>query len=277
MKDHRCGILVGPSPLAAKLREDVLVASRSPGPLLLEGEPGSGKESIASFIHSESAVAALPFEVVDCSRWFEDELEGVLFGQGTPAVYDQGILTREEGGTCCLLRGEEIPPRTQECLADYLDSQAPVRIMLSSPRDLAAFTRAGLYSRRLFDQVRDRVITVAPLRKRSRDLGRLIDHQVGVFETGSEKSVFSPDAYGALATYAWPGNYRQLEAELKVILRESSGSVELEKLPAEIASFWLGRAGASSQELETGFGVPAARCGEWGGGSVEPERDRRAR
>jgi len=218
------------------------------GSVLLMGERGVGKERIARFIHAGSKAGNLPFEEVDCSRSFEDELEGVLLR------LEQGSA----GGTCYLSRCEELSLRLQGRLADYLEGSFPIRLLLSSPRNLAAFTRAGLYSRRLFEGLSRSVITVPPLRRRMRDLGSLLDHQACEFEGSSGGREFSPEAFGALATFPWPGNYLQLEAALQGVLRAVKGTVELHDLPAGISGFWVGGAEAAEiNRLRDHLGVEA--------------------
>lgn len=237
MKTHCPGVLGGSSPPAVELRAAVMAAIELEGSVLLMGERGVGKERIARFIHAGSKAGNLPFEEVDCSRSFEDELEGVLLR------LEQGSA----GGTCYLSRCEELSLRLQGRLADYLEGSFPIRLLLSSPRNLAAFTRAGLYSRRLFEGLSRSVITVPPLRRRMRDLGSLLDHQACEFEGSPGGREFSPEAFGALATFPWPGNYLQLEAALQGVLRAVKGTVELHDLPAGISGFWVG--GLSAAEI----------------------------
>ena len=237
MKTHCPGILGGSSSLAVELRAAVMAAVESEGSVLLMGERGVGKERIARFIHAGSKTGNLPFEAVDCSRSFEDELEGVLLR----------LKEGSAGGTCYLSRCEELSLRLQGELADYLEGSFPVRLLLSSPRNLASFTRAGLYSRRLFESLSRSVITVPPLRRRMRDLGSLLDDQACEFDGSPGGREFSPEAFGALATYLWPGNYLQLEAALQGVLRATKGTVDLHDLPAGISGFWVG--GAEAAEI----------------------------
>jgi len=250
MKTHCPGILGGSSSLAVELRAAVMAAVESEGSVLLMGERGVGKERIARFIHAGSKAGNLPFEAVDCSRSFEDELEGVLLR----------LKEGSAGGTCYLSRCEELSLRLQGRLADYLEGSFPVRLLLSSPRNLASFTRAGLYSRRLFEGLSRFVITVPPLRRRMRDLGSLLDHQACELEGSPGGREFSPEAFGALATYPWPGNCLQLEAALQGVLRATKGTVDLHDLPAGISGFWVGGAEAAEiNRLRPHFGAEVDR------------------
>ena len=260
MKAHWPGVLGGSSSLAVELRAAVMAAAELAEPVLLMGEGGVGKERIARFIHAGSKAGNLPFEAVDCSRSFEDELEGVLLR----------LEESSAGGTCYLSRCEELSLRLQGRLADYLEGSFPIRLLLSSPRNLASFTRAGLYSRRLFEGLSRSVITLPPLRRRMRDLGSLLDHQACELEASPEGREFSPEAFGALATYPWPGNYLQLEAELQGILRATKGTVELHDLPVGIAGFWVGGAEAAEiNRLRHHLGAEVGR--PWFSGRLGPE------
>lgn len=289
MKKRSCGILAGSSSFAAGIRDFVRIFSRLNGPLLLMGESGGGKERVARFVHERAALESRPFEVIDCSLFFADELESGLFAAGA--------LNRPGGGTCYLANCEELPPGSQKRLAEHLEAPAApgrqrqgrgVRVMLSSTRQLDSLTAAGLFSRHLYDLISGATLSLPPLRQRTRDLGRLIDHQVGKVETLKGVVVFSPEAYGALVTYPWPGNYQQLEDELGKLLRSAGGKIQIEDLPPPIANFWLG--GAERPEvrraheqlaenleefnaltrLDAEFGNLLPVVGEGGDGSVKP-------
>ena len=292
MKQIRCGILAGSSSLVAEIRDFVRIVSRLSGPLLLMGERGGGKERVARLIHERSAAGSRSFEVIDCSLFFADEFEHSLF--------EPGSLNRPGGGACYLANCEELSPRLQERLAEHLEAselvcraargrqEAGVRVMFSSARRLASLVAAGLFSRRLYDLLSDSTLLLPPLRRRIRDLGCLVDHQVSKFATGKETVVFSPESYGALVTYPWPGNYQQLEDELRKLLRAADAKIELDNLPASIASFWTGGAERpdvrrvheqlteSMEEykilalLDAEFGNLLLTSGEWGDGSVKP-------
>ena len=294
MKKSRCGVLAGSSPLAEELRDFVRIVSRLSGPLLLMGERGGGKERVARFIHGRSVARRGPFEVIDCSLFFADESENSLFGPGP--------LNRPGGGTCYLANCEELAPRLQERLVKHLEAPEPVcrdargrqgagvRVMFSSTKRLTSLTAAGLFSRRLYDSISDSTLLLPPLRRRTRDLGRLVDHQVSKFETGKGAVVFSPESYGALVTYPWPGNYRQLEDELRKLLRVVGAKIELDNLPASITSFWLGGAERADvrkvheqltdsieeykvlAQLDAEFGNLLLASGEWEDESVESGR-----
>ncbi len=79
--------------------------------VLLEGEPGTGRRSLATAIHRLSPHSDAPLAVVDCVRASPERLERHLFQPAT------GVLERFAGGTVVLLEPWEVPPALQVRLA----------------------------------------------------------------------------------------------------------------------------------------------------------------
>ena len=246
MKPGSCWSMVGSSSAVGLMGDFVRVHSSLDGPVLLSGEPGVGKDRIARLIHSGSLRRAHPFQVVDCSEFFSEELGAELFACSHSAAGENvkpGILQESAGGTCYLARCEEMAPSIQALLREYIEScsrgelreRGFSRLVFSSSRDIASFTRAGLFDRKLFDTFAGSQLALDPLRKRREDLGVLVRH----FTAGSE-AVFSPDALEALSSYPWPGNHAELASELSRLLRSVSGEIGAEHLSPRIANFWLG-------------------------------------
>lgn len=254
MKLRRCWSLIGSSSLAEGIRDFVRIHSRLSGPVMLSGEPGVGKVRIARFIHQGVLRREEPFHVVDCSNFFADELDDKLFGCVEPAPggnAGQGVLRVPGGGTCYLARSEEIAPAVQKSLCEYVLScraggsqpGACTRLVLSSPMDIAAFTRAGLFDRSFFDTFSSSLLPVPALRQRQEDLRSLVGYYAGNLrgsEGKGEGRAFSSVALEALVSYPWPGNHRELESEIKRVVQNVTGEIGLEHLPLRIASFWLG-------------------------------------
>ena len=246
MKPGSCWSMVGSSSAAELIRDFVRGNSRLSGPVLLSGEPGVGKDRIARLIHQGSSFSAPSFRVVDCSEFFSEELGAELFGCSAPAANGcakPGILRETPGGTCYLARCEEIAPLIQARLQEYIEwaegrGGGVSRLVFSSSADIASFTRAGLFDRKLFEAFSGSQLDVYPLRKRQEDLGAL----VGCFAAGSRgpSSAFSPAALKALSSYPWPGNHRELEGEVTRVLNSARGEIGVEHLSPRIANFWLG-------------------------------------
>ena len=248
MKPRNCWSLVGSSPSAELIRNFVRVNSRLSAPVLLSGEAGSGKDRIARFIHQGSLFRAQPFQVVDCSEFFSDELGVELFGCSDPSLEKPGVLREFRGGTCYLARCEEIAPSIQVRLREYIESgrgeggqEEPgcSRLVFSSSTDIASLMRAGLFDRKLFDTFSGSLLVVDPLRKRQEDLGSLVDYYATACPRGPA-AVFSPDALEALTSYPWPGNHLELEGEVNRLLKSARGETGVEHLSPRIANFWLG-------------------------------------
>lgn len=95
-------------------------------PILLEGEPGSGKESLARAIHGASAAAGGPFVCVNCAAIPPQRIEDELFGRGgaaaRPAAGLAGKIGLARGGTLYLEEPGELPAGVQERLWKLLEA-----------------------------------------------------------------------------------------------------------------------------------------------------------
>ncbi|MEC8896325.1 MAG: sigma 54-interacting transcriptional regulator [Planctomycetota bacterium] len=286
MKQRNCWSLVGSSPAAELIRNFVRVNSRLSTPVLLSGEAGVGKDRIARLIHQGSLLRAQPFQVVDCSELFSDELGVELFGCSDPSLKKPGILRELRGGTCYLARCEEIAPSIQVRLREYIEPGCS-RLVFSSSIDMASFMRAGLFDRKLFDTFSGSLLAVGSLRKRQEDLGSLVDYYATSSSRG-QAALFSPDALEALGSYPWPGNHRELEGEVNRLLKSVRGEIGVDHLSPRIANFWLGgrqdpdvrRVGRQLEEcleesrvltrLDSVFGNLLLAENKWGDGAVNP-------
>src|SRR5262245_15394230 len=119
--------IVGDSKAARDCLEFVKRASQSSAPLLLLGESGTGKEWLARAIHFASSRRSSPFLMIDCSRFYERELERELFGyrpaEGEPAEAGrQGLLEFATRGSFYASNVEELSPSVQLRLLNFLDT-----------------------------------------------------------------------------------------------------------------------------------------------------------
>src|SRR5262245_53691625 len=161
------GGLVGESLFSVELDRFVQRAARASAPVLLLGEGGTGKESVARAIHSASAYRHCPFLVVDCSLFYERELERELFGYRPgpgepPEAARQGLLEFTPRGVCYAQNVEELSPTIQLRILNLIDTgylqavgsgratHSRVRLIFSSEKNLRGFSEGGLFSEQLF-------------------------------------------------------------------------------------------------------------------------------
>lgn len=220
--------IVGPSQTMQTVYEQVLRASQSTLPVLVQGETGSGKEFIAEAIHLNSKRKDKPYVVMDCTAIPDSLMEGTLFGSTrgafTGAVDRKGLLEAADGGTLLLDEVGEIDldmqPKLLRCLETgrfrpvgaTKESKSNFRIICATNRELATEVEEGRFRKDLFYRISAMRITVPSLRERSSDIPVLANHFLETItqENNTPSVRFSPAALEVMKRYSWPGNTRQL-------------------------------------------------------------------
>nr|WP_213982704.1 sigma-54 dependent transcriptional regulator [Sphingomonas sp. dw_22] len=216
------------SALARALALAVAVAP-SAAPVLVTGEKGSGKESMARALH-EASGRADPMMVVECAGVGADVLESELFGHEAGAF--PGAVARRIGrfekaghGTLLLREVAALSPTLQTRLFEVLKRQRFTRIGGSEPIpfharliattsfDLEACVTSGSFRADLLVRLGLVRIEVPALRARGDDVIELARHfATRLAETdGIAPRPFTDEALALLRRYAWPGNIHELE------------------------------------------------------------------
>src|SRR6185437_11091739 len=136
-------------------------AARSPLPLLIEGECGSGRKHMARAVHAMGDRAGRPFVVLDCAATPDARLQAALFG----APGQAGKIAEAQGGTLLLDEIGELPQPAQLALLELIertDSRSPasprgdrvnVRLVATSRRRLLNLARSGEFDARLYNRL----------------------------------------------------------------------------------------------------------------------------
>jgi transcriptional regulator with GAF, ATPase, and Fis domain len=209
----------------------------------IEGETGTGKELIASAIHYQSQRRDKMFVAQNCAALPENLLESELFGHKrgafTSADSDKkGLFEIADGGTLFLDEMGEMPLTLQAKLLRVLqegtirpvgatiEKQVDVRIICATNRDLAAEVEKNRFRQDLYYRLMVFPIKLPTLRERREDIPLLGGHFLKRYaeEYRVELPGFSQDALDALASYAWPGNIRELENEVqRIVIQAETG------------------------------------------------------
>ena len=228
---------------------DKIAATQSP--VLVQGEPGTGKALIAQMIHYQSQRASGPFIQVDCSALPDALVDSELFGheKGAFTGAHQRRLGRVElarGGTLLLGPIEALSPETQMKLLRLLEEgtferlggtdslESDVRIVAATGEDLKKLVDGGEFRSDLYYQLSVSVLQTAPLRERRDDIATLVAH----FLQGKAKRdstvplKASQEAIEILSAHDWPGNVAELaNAVEKAAMQCEGDEIEPAHLP----------------------------------------------
>ena len=222
--------IVGKSGALKSLLAQVDAVAPTASTVLILGETGTGKESVARTIHDQSPRHAGPFISVNCAAIPQSLAASELFGHERGAFTGAlqrrlGRFEQAQGGTIFLDEVGELPADIQVALLRVLQERqfervggqqaiaSDVRVIAATNRDLPAAIAAGTFRSDLFYRLNVFPIEMPPLRSRREDISLLVEHFIelhGGATAGLERAI-SPRAQQLLESYAWPGNIRELQ------------------------------------------------------------------
>ena len=257
--------LVGGTPDFRSALAVAAKAARNRLPILIVGEPGSGKETLARAIHSASLRSKGPLVILDCKAVAPNIIDSTLFGHAAgafPGAFSEkvGKIVEADGGTLLLDEIGTLPAETQALLDRTLatgevrpvgcngSNSVDVRVIATSSKALGED-----FSPALKERVAAVAVTIPPLRDRSTDIPALARHLLEriASQTGIRQLSIGNDALAVLMRYGWPGNVRQLAGVLlRAVLQCKDGALGAEHFPhIAIQSRFSGRRSDRSPEL----------------------------
>jgi len=251
---YTCDDIVSKSPAMRAVRDLLPLVARSSSIVLVEGEPGTGKELVARTIHNLGPRRDGPFVAVNCGALPETLIESELFGHVRGAFTDAtrdrpGRFALAEGGTLLLDEIGDVSPAVQVKLLRVLQEreftplgstetlEADVRILAATNRDLSHDVMTGRFRQDLFFRLNIVRIALPPLRSRREDIPILVDHFVQRFNAlqGRRITAVSERAMACLLAHTYPGNVRELENAIEHAFVVCGGStIRLEDLPQHL-------------------------------------------
>lgn len=226
--------IIGNSTAMQQLNVTINKLARSPVPIYIHGESGSGKELVAHQIHQQGARAKEMFIPVNCGAIPESLMESEFFGHKkgsfTGAVADkQGLFQAAHKGTLFLDEVADLPLNMQVKLLRAIQEGAvkpvggleemsvDVRILSATHKNLEQEVASGRFRQDLYYRLNVITLEVPPLRERQTDILLLVDFFLrkiaGRWKTSVAK--LSTEALNALQAYHFPGNVRELENVLE--------------------------------------------------------------
>jgi len=253
---------------ASDFRASLAVAAkgaRNRLPILIIGEPGTGKETFARAIHQASLRARGPFVQIDCKAVAANIIDSELFGHmpgAFPGAFAErvGRIVEADGGTLLLDEIGALPAETQARLDRVLatgevrpvgcngSNSVDVRLIATSSRPLPED-----FDSNLAERIAATTVSLQPLRDRSGDIPALARHLLTRFaeEPGMRPLSIGNDALAVLMRYGWPGNVRQLAGVLfRAALQADGNSLTADDFPhIAIQSRFSGRRSDVSPDI----------------------------
>ena len=224
------------------LRRTEQVAQTDAGVLIL-GETGTGKDTVAQLIHRRSRRREQPFVHVSCTALPESLAESELFGHERGAF--TGAIQRRlgrfeiaDGGTLFLDEVGDLPLALQLKLLRVLErgefervgstdtQRVSVRLLAATNRDLEKEAAAGLFREDLYYRLGVFPIWLPPLRDRIDDIPLLtwyFVHKLGT-KLGKSLDTIPQHIFDRFKSYRWPGNVRELENVIERAMILTTGS-----------------------------------------------------
>ncbi len=228
--------LIGTSSAVKKLIQQVKKLAGVRTPVLLQGEKGTGKSTVAEILHANSNPPEAPLVRIDCSLSSESDFKTGLLGVGGAG----GTWVQEaHNGTLFLDHIQCLPLSIQPELVSVLrNTTFGFRLLCSSNEDLEKLTDEGKFHDELFYRVASLPVHLPPLRSRVEDIPLLVKHFAGkasnpLFEASLVE--FTDDAMAVFNAYPWPGNLAELcQVVTKIASTTETRVVTSQQLPMRL-------------------------------------------
>lgn len=235
--------LLGDSVAVKRLRDQVKRIGPTDVSILIYGESGSGKETIARSIHQNSSRSQKPFLTVNCRALSEMRIESEVFGISEQPMSSPCMLEEADGGTILLNDVLAMPRNQQLNLLRFLQEgkietadgpkSVDVRILAANSSDIEKALIEGDFNEELYHYINVLRIHVPSLKERVSDISVLANHFLREYskEFNAQAKSFSEDAIRSMNRYHWPGNVRELMNQIKrVVLMSDAVIIEEQQL-----------------------------------------------
>lgn len=262
----------GSSPQSQLLRRTAQQAAAARAPVLITGEPGSGKESLAAWLHEQSGQTGT-FKVLDRIQLSGDNAREYLLGSENQA----GALAQADGGTLFLPELMDISLETQGLLAAIFESggftpansreQRPLncRIVAAISQDPESAIDQDCLDKSLHLQLSVLPLHITPLRERNQDVTDLVGHHADRLsnDEGLKYRHFSISALNRLRNHDWPGNELELINLVKrLLVLGAEGEVTAQEVEDALRQPGQDTNGAGGSARPVSFDLPLREARE---------------
>lgn len=230
-------VLIGESKPMVHLREIIAQIARADVDILIEGETGTGKQTVARMIHELSDRARFSFVDVNCASMPTDTASEYLFGRlkqepASSLRRPKGKLETADRGILYLNKLESAPLDLQGTLLELVEKDETksksyfngksfdVRIIASSLEDLQVYVASQKFRPDLYFKLNTFKITIPSLRDRREDIPFLFAHFLKEASEKFQKKIpkIKMDERKHLYDYDWPGNVQELKNYAQTIV-----------------------------------------------------------
>ena len=242
---------VGKSRAMHALREQVQQVAPHETPVLIVGEPGTGREAFARYMHSLSPRASGPFVQLVATGVSDEGAAVAMHGAEDTAGVHAGVFEQAAGGVLFINSIEDLPLKAQGLLVAALESSSFARVGGATPvklniriiasatsRFLNAESMAGVRME-LLSRLNVITLNVPPLRDYAQDVPDLLRHYVDrlVDEQHLPFRRFGVAAQNRLRNYPWPGNVRELRNLVqRLLILGGEEEIKLDEIERELAA-----------------------------------------
>jgi DNA-binding NtrC family response regulator len=271
-------MLIAEAPSMRPVLELIARVGPSEANVLITGENGTGKGTVAQAIHSVSGRAGKGLVTVNAGGLsegvFESELFGHVKGAFTDAKSDRvGRFELADGGTLFLDEIANVPLNLQPKLLRVLETgdfervgssrtrHVDVRIVSATNASLGDEVSGGRFRQDLLFRLNTIEIHLPPLRDRREDIPSLAVHFLRQHAQRYRKNLqgFEQSALQALVDHPWPGNIRELDhAVERGVLMASGSAIRLGELGLRVERDATSRVEDMSLEEVEGFLIKKA-------------------
>lgn len=248
--------IIGNSKQSKDLYNQIDLVAPTPYSVIIYGETGTGKESVARTIHERSNRNKQQFVALDCGAISKELAGSELFGHEkgsfTGALFNKiGLFEIADKGTLFLDEVANLPYDIQTLLLRVLQEQSlkkiggnieipiDVRIIVASNENLLDAVKQGRFREDLYHRFNQFGINIPPLRDRGKDIQVFAEFFLEIANKELQKNIvgFKEEVLRSFNTYPWPGNLRELNNVIKrACLLCDSNYIESKCLPLEISN-----------------------------------------
>ena len=216
--------LIGESPSVLEAVSACKATAYSPNPVLLMGEPGSGKEMYARAIHNESIRRNNQFIRLTHGSAVEELIEKAVFDREQVQAGDVQVKNELlEGNTLYIDEVGDLSLANQVILLTVIQNSKfnNTKVICGSSKDLRQMSQKGEFKPELFYALEVYTVQIPPMRTRGRDILLFVDYYLEKCNADANKRItFSKEVRGMFLDYSWKGNIREIENVVSYVVEQ---------------------------------------------------------